>query len=231
MGRDKRRKRGILFLQVVFFVMVYAAIFLFLRSQLGDVGRIVNVAEEVYGAYGYYLIFLGAMVEGTFVLGFYIPGSLIVLLGVSLARLGITSFPLVIFFGALGFCLGYCINYCLGRYGWYKVIEGIGFEKQLIETEKKLRKHYTAALFWGYIMPSTGALLSTASGILRIPFREFLFKTVLIQFLWSLVIGGLAYMFGNTFIHVFLIYFGTIAFLSFVMYLGHRFLKRKRSRD
>lgn len=213
------KKKSILFTQIFFFVLIYAVLFIFFRNKIPDISKMIGVAEQVYGSYGYFLIFLGALVEGTFIIGFYIPGSFIVLLGVSLARLGITSFPLVIFFAVLGFCFGYSMNYILGRFGWYKIIEGTGFEKKIIEIKYNLKHHYDKALFLGYIMPSTGSMLSTVSGILKIPFKEFIFKTILIQTFWSLLLGGLAFIFGMTFIEIFLIYFGLIAFLGLGMYV------------
>jgi membrane protein DedA with SNARE-associated domain len=224
----KQKKRGVLFLQIGVFLLVYLFILLFLRDKFTDIAKITSIAGQVYGTYGYYLIFLGALVEGIFILGFYIPGSLIVLLGVSLARLGILSFPLVVIFGISGFCLAYCFNYYLGRVGWYKIVEGFGFEKQIDGAKKKLVSHYSAAFFWGYIMPSTGSVLSTASGILRVPFKAFIFRTLLIQSFWSLFIGSLAYIFGLNFINVFLVYFGIIVFLSLMLYLLNKVLKKKR---
>lgn len=225
------KKRFILILQICFFVFIYVLIFIFLRNKIPNASQMIGYAEEVYGVYGYYLIFLGALLEGTFIVGFYIPGSFIVFLGVSLARLGITSFPWVIFFGTLGLCFGYSINYCLGRFGWYRIIEGFGFEKQIGSAKNKLKHHYNKALFWGYIMPSTGSMLSTASGILKVPFKEFIFKSILIQIFWSLLLGGLAYIFGMTFIYIFLVYFGLIAFIGIGMYFLHKVYKKRKKRQ
>ncbi len=218
-------------MQICAFVLIYVVIFIILRNKIPDASKMVGFAEEIYGGYGYYLIFLGALLEGTFIVGFYIPGSFIVFLGVSLARLGITSFPLVILFGTLGLCFGYSINYCLGRFGWYKIIEGFGFEKQIVGAKNNLKHHYNKALFWGYIMPSTGSMLSTASGILKVPFKEFIFKTILIQAFWSLILGGLAYVFGMTFIYMFLVYFGTIALIGIGMYILHKLYKKRKKRQ
>ncbi len=226
-GVSLRRKRFILFLQIFAFVLIYTVVIIFLRNKIPDASKMILIAEEIYGTYGYLLIFLAALVEGAFIIGFYLPGSFIVFLGVSLARMGITSFPLVIFFGTLGFCFGYSINYLLGRFGWYRIIEGVGFEKKITETKDNLKHHYNKALFWGYIMPSTGSMLSTASGIMKVPFREFIFKTIATQFFWSFLLGGMAYIFGMTFIRMFLIYFGLIAFLGFGTYLLHKYKKKR----
>ncbi len=221
------KKRLILYSQISFFVLIYFIIFIIFRNKIPDFSKMIDVAGSIYETYGYILIFLGALIEGTFIVGFYIPGSFIVFLGVSLARMGITSFPLVIFLGTAGFCIGYSINYILGRFGWYKIIEWIGFEKQIVETKDKLKHHFNTALFWGYMMPSTGSILSTVSGIMKIPFKGFVIKTVLIQTFWSLVLGGLAYLFGMTFIHLFLVYFGTIALIGMGVYLFNKTHEKK----
>lgn len=225
--KQKNYSKYILIIQILIFAILYIALFFFLRKNISDISQVITAAEDVYGVYGYYLIFLGAFIEGTFLIGFYIPGSLIVFLGVSLARLGITSFPLVILFGTLGFTTGYSLNYLLGRYGWYKLIEGVGFEEQIKRTKAKIHSNYDKALFWGYIMPSTGAMLSTVSGILHIPFKKFLIRTLLIQTFWSLVLGGLAYTFGMSFIHMFLVYFGLIALVGILIYIISKTRKKK----
>ncbi len=221
-----RKKIGLL-LVLILAALIYVAIFILYRNKIHDLSRFFGKIEQIYSAYGYYLIFFGAMIEATFILGFYIPGSFIVLLGVSLARLGITSFPLVILFGTLGFSSGYLFNYYLGRFGWYHIIESFGFEKQINEAKANLHRHYNVALFWGYMMSNTGSMLSTASGILKVPFKEFALKTMLIQLFWSLALGGLAFIFGLTFIKMFVVYFGTIAFISMILFLLNNAYKRK----
>lgn len=220
------KKLGIIATIVLIF-LIYIIVFIFLRDKIPDMSNLFSKVEEIYSRYGYYLIFFGALIEGTFLLGLYIPGSFIVLLGVSLARMGITSFPLVILYGTIGFCIGYILNYILGRYGWHTIIAGFGLKNQIEDTKTSLSHNYDKALFWGYMVSGTGAMISTASGILKIPFREFLIKTFLYQLFWSLVLGGLAYIFGITFIKMFVVYFGTIFFISMVLYIIKKSYKRK----
>lgn len=226
-----KQQRIKLIITLSLIILFYILIFVILRIKMPDIAQLLVSVEQIYGAYGYLLIFLGAMIEATFIIGFYIPGSFIFLLGVSLARLGITSFPIVIFYGTLGYCFGYSLNYCLGRYGWFKIIDTFGIEKQLSEAKKHLIEHYNKTLFWGYMISSTGSMVSTASGIMKIPFKIFIYKTTLIQIFWSLLLGGLAYLFGMTFINIFVIYFGTIAFFSFMLYFIRNTYKRKNKKN
>lgn len=221
-----KRGRVILLFQAALFIIIYIGLFILLRDKIPNVSQLTSTAEEVYAKYGYYLIFFGALIEATFILGSYIPGSFIVLLGISLARLGITSFPLVILFGTAGFCLGYSINYFLGRFGLLNLIKGLGFEKQISLVQNNLKNNYNKTLFLGYIMPSTGSMISTASGILKVRFKEFIFKTLITQTIWSLILGGLAYIFGLAFIKIFLVYFGSVAFVSYMLYLFNKMYKK-----
>lgn len=214
-----QKKRFLFLMEIIFFFLLYGLLLYFLRNRIPDAPVIINMIGKLYGTYGYDLIFLGALLEGTFVVGFYVPGSLIVLMGAALARSGVVSFPLVILFGTLGLTLGYTINYLLGRYGWYKLLKGFGFEKGIVIAEKKLNRYQDKALFIGYIMPSTGSLLSTASGIMKVPFKKFVIKSLVIQTFWSLILGGCAYLFGNIFIQGFLNYFGVIALFVIAFYI------------
>lgn len=222
-GRSLLLRRIFFILQVVALFLIYVVILLIIRDRVPDPSLLVNKIEKIYDIYGYDLIFLGALLEGTFVVGFYVPGSLVVLLGAMLARSGTVFFPYVILFGTAGLVQGYMINYVLGRFGWYRILSGLGMAKNLQSAKKDIVRYQNKALFFGYMMPSTGSLLSTASGILKIPFETFIIKSILIQIFWSLVTGSLAYIFGMQFINLFLNYFGFIFFAGLFLY----FLKKK----
>lgn len=212
------RKRIILGIEIAICFLIYTVILLVIRNHIPDAPALIDQVKKVYGVYGYDLIFLGALLEGTFLVGFYVPGSFIVLLGAALSRSGVVSFPLVVLFGTLGLSLGYIVNYALGRFGWYRILSGFGFDKG-IETAKDKLKHYQdRTIFYGYMMPSTASLLSTAAGIMKIPFKKFVVQSVLTQLFWSLLLGGLAYIFGMVFVEIFLQYFGFIALTGFVLW-------------
>lgn len=214
-----RKKKIILGIQVIIVFIIYSLTLIYLRRHIPEAPLLVQRIEAFYGKYGYDMIFLGALLEGTFMVGFYVPGSFVVLLGAVLARSGIVSFPLVIFFGAIGLVIGYTINYLLGRFGWYHIVEGVGLGKSIKAAEATIVKHQDKALFWGYMMPSSASFLSTAAGILRVNFKTFFIQSLTIQIFWSLLWGGLAFVFGMAFVELFLAYFGFIALLGFLLFL------------
>jgi membrane protein DedA with SNARE-associated domain len=213
------RKKIILTIQVVIVFLIYSLTLIYIRRHIPEAPQLVQRIEGFYGQYGYDMIFLGALLEGTFMVGFYVPGSFIVLLGAVLAKSGIVSFPFVILFGTLGLLLGYIINFMLGRFGWYHIVEGVGLGKSIKSAEDTINKHQKYALFWGYMMPSTASFLSTAAGILRVDFKKFLLQSLLTQLFWSLLWGGLAYVFGMPFVELFLAYFGFLALIGFLLFI------------
>ncbi len=213
----KKKSKILLVLEIVVVFTIYTAILIFLRNHIPNAPSIVSKIEMLYGSYGYELIFLGALLEGTFMVGFYVPGSFIVLLGAALARRGVVSFPLVILFGTFGLTAGYLVSYLLGRFGWFRIIEGFGLDKNIKDAEKKLLKHQDKALFFCYMMPSTASFLSTAAGILKIDLKKFILKSLGMQLFWSLLWGGLAYTFGMRFVEAFIAYFGFIALAGFLL--------------
>jgi membrane protein DedA with SNARE-associated domain len=213
------RKKIILGIQVVIVFLIYSLTLIYLRRHIPEAPQLVQRIEGFYGQYGYDMIFLGALLEGTFMVGFYVPGSFIVLLGAVLAKSGIVSFPLVILFGTLGLLLGYIINFMLGRFGWYHIVEGVGLGKSIKSAEDTIKKHQKYALFWGYMMPSTASFLSTAAGILKVDFKKFLLQSLLTQLFWSLLWGGLAFVFGMPFVELFLAYFGFLALIGFLLFI------------
>lgn len=221
-------KRIILVIEIIICFLIYTVILVLVRNHIPNAPSIIEQVKRVYGIYGYDLIFLGALLEGTFLVGFYVPGSFIVLLGAALSRSGIVSFPLVVLFGTLGLSLGYMFNYALGRFGWYRILSGFGFSGGVKDAKNKLLKYEDKAIFWGYLMPSTGSLLSTAAGVLKMPFKKFVIQSLLTQAFWSLLLGGLAYLFGMTFIELFLDYFGFIALTGVVLYILKKLREKQR---
>jgi len=61
--------------------------------------EIIDLAEELFAAYGYWFILFGAAIEGLLFVTIYFPGSTVIGLGAVFARTGELSLPLVILVG------------------------------------------------------------------------------------------------------------------------------------
>lgn len=188
-------------------IALYFSFAFFIRQQFPDPKVFIESIKSFYEVYGYQLIFFGALLEALFLIGLYLPGATVVLLGAALSRSGVVSFPLVFVLGTAGLLIGYTINYVLGRYGWYHVLTFIGLEQGVKEAEKKIERHGIQAIFLGYFFPGGASFLSTAAGILQMPFRTFLFASVVAQGFWGILWGSLAYLFGLPLVEFLLKYF------------------------
>lgn len=202
----------------VIILLFYLTLLTILRLKLPETKAIIEIVTTFYTTYGYPTVFLSGLIEGIFLIGFYFPGSAAILLGAVVARTGAVFLPFIMLVGTLGLLTAYCINYFLGKHGWSHILSRFGFADTLTRTEKKLTEHGTKALFFGYISPSSGALLSTAAGTLKMPFKRFFLLSLISQSFWSIMWGSIAYALGSVFVEVFLNYLvyivmGIVAFI------------------
>ena len=172
--------------------LFYLVLAIFIRNKFPDVASLIRVVEGVYETIGYPLIFFGALFESMFLIGLFVPGSVVLLTGAALSRLGVVEYQYVYILGTLGLLIGYTINYFLG----YHVLSFLGLEKGLSTAKDKLRKYEYKALLLGYIFPGSGSLLSTAAGVMQMDFKKFVIFSFISQGFWSFVWGSVAYIFG-----------------------------------
>ena len=209
------------------FLVIYIGFIIFFKSKFPDSQSFIDIVKNLYSTHGYVLIFFGALFEGLFFIGFYVPGSAILILGAAFSRMGIVSYPLVLLIGTLGLVLGYVANYLLGRYGWYKVLSGVGFKKGIESAKHKLVQHQAKTIFLGYFFPNSASFLSLAAGVLHVPFRRFLLLSILAQSIWSFIWGTIAYWFGIPFVEFAFKYFFIILLFILGIWIAKRLIKRK----
>lgn len=174
----------------------YIAIAFFIRSKFADTSSFVMAIEKAYANVGYPIIFLAGLLEGMFLIGLFVPGSVVLLMGAALSKIGIVEYPYVFILGTSGLILAYIVNYFLGSFGWYHVLSFMGLEKSLDVGKEKLTKHEGKTIMLGYFFPGSASILSTSAGILNMDFKKFLVFSILAQTFWSLVWGTISYFFG-----------------------------------
>lgn len=189
------------------FLGIYLVFLIYLKGVIPDAQTLLSVLKELYGTYGYVIVFVSAFLESMFVVSLYVPGSTAILLGAALSRTGVVQFPVVLFLAICGLLLGYIINYFLGKHGWYHVLSRMGLTKGLEVAKTKLEQHQIKTILLGYFHPTGASFLSTAAGVLKIPFRRFITLSVIAQVFWGLLWGGLSYLVGLSLVEFFLKYF------------------------
>lgn len=209
-------------------LVAYVILIIIVRINIPDAETVIRIVTDLYQRFGYGIVFFSGIIEAMFLLGLYFPGSAAILLGAVVARSGAVFLPLIIFFGTLGILIGYVINYFMGKHGWYHALARFGLEQSILETEKKLKKHGTKAFFVAYISPNSGSLISTAAGVMQMPFQKFLLISIACQAFWSTVWAVVAYLIGPVFVELFLKYFTYIIWVIIAFWLLRRYFQGKR---
>lgn len=159
--------------------------------------EIIVLAREYFEKYGLVTIFISAILEATLMVGWYYPGSLVIVLGAIFAGSDLVQLGKVLLITTLGFLVAHTFNFFVGKYGWYHILAALGFREALEKAKSQLTTYGTRAIFLTYWHPNLGALTSTAAGILAIPFRTVALYSIAATFLWNTMWTTLAYFLGE----------------------------------
>ncbi|OGG77696.1 hypothetical protein A3F56_00370 [Candidatus Kaiserbacteria bacterium RIFCSPHIGHO2_12_FULL_55_13] len=164
--------------------------------------EVIELARGYFQTYGLITVFICAMLEAMLLVGWYFPGSLVIVLAVVVAGNDIAQVIGVAVVTTLGFLVAYTFNYFMGEYGWYKLFAALGFREPLEKAQKQLTKYGPRAIFLTYWHPNLGALTATAAGILFVPFRTFIVYSIGATVVWDTFWTIVGYTLGNTAITV-----------------------------
>jgi membrane protein DedA with SNARE-associated domain len=156
----------------------------------------VDAARDLFEDYGYWVVFFGTLCENTLLLGFIIPGSIVIILAGIEAEAGTISLPLAYVIALAGTIIGDTISYCLGRFGWSR----FGHWSMFKDVETKIREPLLAKgslfvityHFAGY----TRVVGPTAAGFLKMPFAKWAPADYFGASLWILVYMSIGYGLG-----------------------------------
>ena len=207
------------FFAVIFTALIFYVCFIFLYRllDLPSPEEIIEWAKKYYESYGYWVVLIGALVEGLLLINWYLPGSIVVALGVVLARSANLNIFLMLFLVILGFFTTALLNYALGRYGWYHVFLKFGLKGPLDKVQTKVENKGLPILFTTYIHPNFGALAATASGILRLSFKKFFVYSLISIALWNSFWTLVFYYIGDALLsHMNLLIIGAGVFIYFM---------------
>src|SRR3989338_4030824 len=146
------RKKVFQYLAIPLIVILLYLCFLFLYSVLGlpSSEEIIASAQKYYERYGYWVVLVGALVEGALFINWYLPGSVVVALGVVFAKQADLNVFLMLGLVIIGFFLTALFNYALGRFGWYHVFLKLGLKAPLDKVQTKMEGKGLKILFTTY---------------------------------------------------------------------------------
>jgi len=179
-------------------IIVYATlIFLYRKLGLPTPEEIIAWTQGYYESYGYYVVLIGALTEGILFFNWYLPGSLVVALGATLAKSSGLNIFLMLALVIIGFYATSLLNYAFGRYGWYHAFIKLGLKGPLEKVQAKVENKGLKILFTTYVHPNFGALAATSAGILRMDFKKFALYALISITLWNSFWTAVFYFFGS----------------------------------
>jgi membrane-associated protein len=181
----------------------------------------------------YVTIFLLPFLEASVFLGFVIPGETALVFGGVLASQGKVSVTTVLILGIVGAISGDAVGYAVGRrYGPRLQASRLGQrigEERWRATEAFLIRRGGTAVFFGRWTAVLRAMVPSAAGMAKLPYRTFAFYNALGGTVWAVacVYGG--YLVGDI-ISRFVSGIGyVIAGVALLLLLAH-FVKRHREK-
>lgn len=226
---QKTLRDFIRFASVPLILLVVSVVLIGTYSLLGfpQPNEIVDRAADYYARYGYWVVLIAALVEGTLFINWYLPGSVICVLGVVFARTnGLSPMTMVAIIIA-AFIVTSALNYAIGRFGWYHLFLHLGLREPLEKIRTRVERRGLPIVFATFLHPNIGALAATSVGILRLPFFRFLACASAAIIIWNTIWGAVAYHWGTWVLSVLSTWFIVPTLLIWIIYLTVRFYLKK----
>jgi membrane protein DedA with SNARE-associated domain len=209
-------KKALLPLSVLgVFLLIYLAWRFF---ALPPQEEVIEIARVYFDKYGLAILLVSALVEGTVLVGWYYPGSLIIFLGVILAGKDIKKVVIAVSVITLGLFFAYIINFLLGKYGWYRLLLKFGLRDALEDAKERVSKYGLLAIFMSYWQPNLAALVATSAGILDFSFGKFFLYSLVATSLWNIFWGTLVYFIGEGVLSLVGLRFVFLAIFAWIVY-------------
>src|SRR3989338_9791377 len=163
---------------------------------------VLYTLESAFVSYGYLIVFFAAFFESVILLGFLLPGGLIILLGGYFAHQNQISVIWVTILAWSGMFLGDLLNYWLGKKGFHKILTRSNKWKRLIKNynsaENFINKYGALAIFYSHILGYMRSVICFSAGVISFPRKKYIFTVLIASLSWSLLFVGLGFIFGET---------------------------------
>lgn len=143
-------------------------------------------AISLLRSYGLPIVFAAAFLEAFFVVGWYFPGTFILVITVAFSSAGEIPFPYVATVFALGLLTAYVADYLLGLLGWYAFLAGTN-SPVVARAIRFMTRYGPLGFVLAAIHPNSGGAAAVAAGALRFRPRTFVLVAGIAATLWSAI--------------------------------------------
>jgi membrane protein DedA with SNARE-associated domain len=171
---------------------------------MSDFHHILTVAEPWLHQYGYLVLALAVLVEGT---GIPAPGAILMMGAALLAGRGEMSMPLVLFVSWIAAVAGDNLGYWIGHSGGRRLLLRAGVSRRrLVRFDRFFNRYGIWLILFGRFFDGTRQLNALVAGSARMPWGEFLHADLSAAALWASVwvIGLYSLDHRGSLLHLFL---------------------------
>lgn len=167
---------------------------------------LIELLGQFYNNYGYLTVFLGTLGENTALLGLFLPGNSLALLGAVYARLGTLNLGWVISLATLGTILGYHIDYLLGRFvlagaanrwGASRLGRRVRLAGRLRLARRLIARHGGKAILISHLIGQLRSFVALSAGMTRMSYPRFLGYELVAATIWNTAFCMLGYFLAS----------------------------------
>jgi membrane protein DedA with SNARE-associated domain len=174
----------LLIIPLTLFAVFLSLYLVWILIDLPSQQRLIEIATGFFERYGLITVVIAAVLEGLLLIGWYVPGTLVIVLGLIMAGDDVQRVAAVWASTVFGLWIAYFTNYFVGKYGWYRLLLAFGLKEPLDNAQRRLNRYGLSAIFMTYWQINVASLISTAAGILHLPLASFALYTLPATALW-----------------------------------------------
>jgi len=175
------------------FALLYA---IWLALDLPPEETLIAIARIYLDRYGLAIVFISAYLEALLLIGWYFPGTLVIIFAMIVAVAEPARYVETAAFAGCGLYCGQVTNFFAGKYGWYRLLLAFGLREPLESAKQRLIRYGLSAIFTTYWQANLASCISTAAGILQFPAQRFVVLALMAQTLWFVFWATLIFLLG-----------------------------------
>ena len=190
-------------LRVIAFPLAVLAVFLVLYAvwialDLPPEETVIDIARGYLDRYGVVIVLVCAYLEGLLLIGWYFPGTLVIIFALIVAGPDVSRVALVAVLAGSGLFAAYVTNFLIGKHGWYRLLLTFGLREPLESAQRRLTRYGLSAIFTSYWQANLASVISTAAGILQFSLARFLAYSLAAEAFWITFWATLIFFLGRS---------------------------------
>ena len=156
----------------------------------------LDKVEHLFADYGYYVVFIGVLIENSMFLGLLVPGAVILILAGLSAENGSINIWYVFALAIVATIIGDTISYTIGRLGWGRFIERTGMGAAMEKVREPMQSHTTWIILSYHLAGYSRVVGPLAAGLFRVPYRKWAPLDYAGGTIWVLLYTGAGVLLG-----------------------------------